>query len=107
MGRMGDERNLVPHFYGVCMIYNIRMFFFLLKYYVKHFKREYLWRINTVKYYATRIKAHVTKYPDGPDKFRHWAKPPLPKDKYPYDPVKAKQVQDEIDELLYKSDEPR
>lgn len=91
------------------MIYKIRIFFHLLKYYVKHFKREYLWRINTVKYYATRIKAHVTKYPDGPEKFRYWGKTnlPFPMKNYPYNPDKAKQVQHEIDEALRNSDESK
>jgi len=71
-------------------MYNVKLFFNLLKHYSKSFPREYIWRTNRVKYYYNRISAHVKKYPDVINKFRPQSNLPLEPTLYPYNKEKAK-----------------
>ena len=81
-------------------MYNVKLFWEMLKRYTKAFAIEYTWRTNRVKYYYNRISAHVKRYPDDIKKFRSQSNLPLEPTLYPYNKEKAESSLLEVQWIL-------
>ena len=82
------------------MVYNAKIFWQMLRRYVKAFRREYVWRINRVTYYAERISAHVKKFPHLARIKSGYETPPLDPKAYPFDKEKAEQAMIEVNRWI-------
>lgn len=86
-------------------MYNVKLFFYLLKHYIRFFPKEYLWRVNRVKYYRNRIKDHVRNNPDFENSLNELGRLPLDPVIYPYDELKSRQALAEVNQWIKEEKE--